>query len=313
MQIYDMIKNEFYFNIDFKIDKSNYWIIATPDELKKIQKNIGIIEENKAEYNSKIKHQSSINFYDDYLFLSFNVLNFECNVLKTNEVKIFLSRNYILTIYKESPELLNELIKDISNSQNCFILKSKPEPSIVLYYLLDRIIIRNYEVISKLEAQADKIEINILKNPRHEQIDQLITLRRQVYKIKKYLSPFRYIGDSLISNENSIIEQENIIYFESINNKIGKLMMTLEALVQDLALVREAFESEIANKTNELMKVFTLIATIFLPLNLITSMHGMNYENIPFGDLEYGYYIMMFVMITIASLLILLFKKKRWL
>ncbi|KYH35033.1 magnesium transport protein CorA [Clostridium tepidiprofundi DSM 19306] len=313
MQAYDMIKDEFYFHTDFKIGKSNYWIIATPDELKKIQENIGIIKYTKTDYDSKIKHQSSINFFDDYLFLSLNVLNFENNVLKASDIKIFLCRNYILTIYKENIDLLNELMKDISNSQNCFILKSKPEPSIVLYYLLDRIIIRNYEVISKLEYQADKIEINILKNPRHEQIDQLITLRRQVYKIKKYLNPLRYIGDALVSNENSIIEQCNIVYFESINSKIEKLMMALEALVQDLALVREAFESEIANKTNELMKIFTLIATIFLPLNLITSMHGMNYDNIPFCDLKYGYYIMIGVMCLIASSLVILFKKKKWL
>lgn len=312
MQVYD-IKNEFSeVSLNWKLGMSNYWIIVNPDELKELKKYIGINDECAAEcYN--LEQSSSINFFDKYLFLVFNMLNYESKIVKSKELDIFLSKDYILTVYKGKQDILNDLIKDIWESKNCFILKNKPEPSIVLYYILDRIIIRNYEVISKLEAQADKIEINILKNPRHEQIDELINLRRQVYKIRKYLNPLRYIGDSVLSNENSIIEEENIVYFESLNNKITKLMMSLEVLIQDLALVREAFESEIANKTNELMKVFTLIATIFLPLNLITSMHGMNYDNIPFCKYSNGYYMIIFVMVIISLSLVILFKKKKWL
>jgi magnesium transporter len=168
-------------------------------------------------------------------------------------------------------------------------------------------------VISSLEAHADKIEILILKSARHEHIDELIHLRRQVYKIRKYLNPLRYIGDSLLSNENSIIEKENIGFFKNLSNKIGRLMLSLEGLVQDLALVREAYESEISNKTNELMKIFTLIASIFLPLNLISSMYGMNLRNIPLVEHEHGYYIVSIVMVLISILLLYIFKKKRWL
>jgi magnesium transporter len=231
----------------------------------------------------------------------------------SKELNIFLSRDYIITVYKEELDIISGLIGDIEESKNTFILKEKPNASIVLYYILDRIILRNYEVISSIEAHADKIEISILKSPRNEHLEELIHLRRQVYKIRKYLNPLRYIGDGLISNENYIIETENIGYFKKLSTKIEKLMLSLESLVQDLALVREAFESEISNKTNELMKVFTLIASIFLPLNLITSMYGMNFKNIPFVELEHGYYIVTIIMLTISFGLLVLFKKKKWL
>lgn len=122
-----------------------------------------------------------------------------------------------------------------------------------------------------------------------------------------------YIGESLVNNDNSIIDSDNLKYFRSITQKIEKLMLALESLVQDLALVREAFESEIANKTNGLLKIFTVIATIFLPLNLISSMYGMNVKHIPFVDWDYGYYYVLGIMLTISLSLILLFKKKKWL
>ena len=103
------------------------------------------------------------------------------------------------------------------------MFKENSKPSIILYYILDRIISKNHKIISSLEAKADKIEIDLLKNPTEEHGRDLITLRRQVYKIRRYLSPLRYIGDSLLLSEN-IIESSNLIYFENINNKVEKLM-----------------------------------------------------------------------------------------
>lgn len=296
----------------WKTGKSNYWILINSEEIDNIKDVLDLDEESIIECRN-IRQISRINFYDQYIFLVCNVLYYDSKDVKSHELNIFLSKDYILTIYKDNLDILTNLIKDISELKNCLILKERPEPSILLYYILDRIIIRNYDVISKLEALADKIEINILKNPEHEQIDELIHLRRQVFKIRKYLNPLRYIGDSILSNENCIIEKESLKSFKGLNNKIDKLMLALESLVQDLALVREAFESEIANKTNELMKVFTLIATIFLPLNLITSMYGMNFKMIPLNNCEYGYYFIVISMIIISLALIFLFKRKKWL
>lgn len=312
MKIYDIIND---LNIDeeaLELTKGSYWIMCDAEEIKKLKLKLGLDNESILECLD-FKKVSKIEFYEKYLFLVFNVLVNNNGRIQSRELNIFLSKNYIVTVSKEKIELIEKLIGNIKDLKNCFMLKNNAVPSVVLYYILDRIIINNYNIISELEAEADKIEINILKDPKHEQIDELIHLRRQVYKTRKYLSPLRYIGDSLVSNENEIIERENIKLFMSINNKIDKLMVALDILVQGLGLVREAFESEIANKTNELMKVFTIIATIFLPLNLITSMYGMNFKGLPFVDCEHGYYYMLIFMACTAGILILIFKNKKWL
>jgi magnesium transporter len=312
MVVFDILNNFKKVEENFEIGKSHYWILLKEDELYKI-KNIVVLDEESLQECVNLDQYPKLSFYSGYMFLVFNILQYNKSEMVSKELNIFLSKDYIITVYKEELRIISDLIHDIYECKNTFILKEKPNVSIVLYYILDRIILRNYEVISSLGAHADKIEINILKSPEHEQIEELIHLRRQVYKIRKYLNPLRYIGDSLISNENYIIEEDNIDYFRNLGIKLEKLMLALESLVQDLALVRETFESEISNKTNELMKVFTLIATIILPMNLITSLYGMNFENIPFVNQKNGYYIIILVMICISGGLLLLFKKKKWL
>lgn len=312
MKVFDIFNNFKEVTESFRLGESHYWILAHVDELEVLNNSVLLNPESIVECKS-LTQSSKISFFDGYIFVIFNTLEYNDEIVTSKDLNVFLSKDYIITIYRDKIGILEELIRDIKDSKNCFALKDKPRVCILLYYILDRIVVKNYNVIAELEAQADKIEINILKNPRQEQIDNLITLRRQVYKIRKYLNPLRYIGDSLVSNDNLVINKDSIGYFISLNKKIEKLMMALESLVQDLALVREAFESEIANKTNELMKVFTIIATIFLPLNLLTSVYGMNLKGIPFVEMDHGCYYIVFIMITIASTLIYIFRKKKWL
>ncbi|WP_097027076.1 magnesium transporter CorA family protein [Clostridium peptidivorans] len=304
---FKIVENKLSDNVNF-----NLWVNCYVDELLDIKQRF-VLDEEAINECKDFNKGTKIEFFKNYIFIVLNIFDYYDEGVHSRELYIFLSDNYIITTFKEKLELLELLMEDIRKEKNCLLLKENADPQLILYYILDRIILKNYNVISKLEEQSDKIEIRILKNPEHKQLDDLIDLRRQVYKVRKYLNPLRYIGDSLLSNDNSIIKDTNMKYFESLNTKIDKLMMSLESLVQDLALGREAFEAEMSNKTNELMKIFTLIATIFLPLNLITSIYGMNVRHIPFVFTDYGFYYLFVIMIIVSLLLIYLFKRKKWL
>lgn len=312
MRVYD-IGNDFNdVSSDWKPGSNYYWIISDAKDICQVNEKI-ILDRDSIEECTNLKQSAKITFFDSYIFIVFNVLEFKNEDIISKELNIYLGKDYIITIYKDDAEIIESLVSDIGNKRDSFILKEIPKPCIVLYYILDRIIVRNYNIISDLEAQADKIELSILKRPSEKQVKQLINLRRQVYKVRKFLNPLRYIGDSIVINDNNIIEKENIRYFESLNIKIGKLMQAQENLVQDLALVREAFESEIANKTNSLMKVFTIVAAIFLPLNLITGLFSMCFTTMPFKDAPYGFYAVLFLMTALVLCLTIIFKKNRWL
>jgi magnesium transporter len=312
MRVFDIANNFSLIDDEWTLGKNYYWIVVDAAEIGELTKKIPLDEESVEECKN-LKQSAKISFFKDYLFIVFNILEKGPKGIFSKELNIYLGRDHIITVFKEDSVIINEILQDMEREKDCFLLYEFPRPCILLYYILDRIIVRNYNIISDLEAQADKIEISILKKPDREKAHELINLRRQVYKTRKFLNPLRYIGDSIIMNDNKVIEEEYIKYFHSINTKIDKLMLAMENLVQDLALAREAFESETANHTNELMKIFTLITAIFLPLDLITSMFGMSFDHMPLKGHFYGYYIVLAIMILISVYLIHLFQENKWL
>ncbi|WP_163191740.1 magnesium transporter CorA family protein [Clostridium thermarum] len=312
MKVYD-ISNDFKeVSPHWKPGTNYYWIVCDARDIDYLAKKIPLDNETLEECKNK-NQSAKICVYESYLFIIFNILELNNDEIISRELNIYLGKDYIITIYKDQSPILENLLQDINQGKDCFILKESPRPCILLYYILDRIIVRNYNIISDLEAEADDIEIKILKSPNEEHARRLINLRRQVYKIRKFLNPLRYIGDSLNIIDYRFIEAEYLKYFESINKKIDKLMQAQDMLVQDLALVREAYESEISNKTNEIMKVFTIVAAVFLPIEIITGLFGMSFNHIPLKNEVYGFYFIVAVMVPLVLFLISVFKNKKWL
>ena len=312
MRVYDIVNGFKDVTLNWDLGTNYYWVVCEAEDIDNLAKRISLDCETIEECRN-INQSAKINIYEDYLFIVFNILEFRKDEIISRELNIYLGKDYIITIYKGESEILRDLLKDIKELKDCFLLRESPRPCILLYYILDRIIVRNYNIISDLEAQADNIEINILRTPGEEHGRKLINLRRQVYKIRKFLNPLRYIGDSLTISDNRFIDANYIKYFESINRKIEKLMQAQEILVQDLALVREAYESEISNKTNGLMKIFTIVAAVFLPIELLTGLFGMSFSYMPFKDEAYGFYFVIILMSIIVFCLISLFKRNKWL
>lgn len=304
------------FNIDdgFKIENNwkkntfKCWIVAESAEIKNIPCSFSTecIKEC-LDYNQ----QQRIDYYNNYIFILIGILEQRNKQIKSKEMNIFLGKDFIITVYKSPIKILEELIRDIKEDKNCHLLKEIREPSIILYYILDRIIVKNYNIISELETRGDKIELDILKEPHKEQLNALLFIRRETYKLRKLLKPLRYIGDVILLNENGVISEEAIIFFRAISKKLEKLMISLDNLSQELALVREAYESEIANKTNELMKVFTIITAIFLPLELITAIFSMNFSYMPFKEYVAGFYAIILLLTCVTIILLVIFKHKR--
>lgn len=307
----DKIEQIYIDKLDLKKDMT-YWISMAPEELCNNNEifnfhNLTIHECLDEKQNAKLE------FYDDYDFLVLNIIEYKNGSILSSELDIFLGYNYIVTVSRNNIMLLNELEHELINYKQNVIFNSDRSSVRILYYIIDRIILNDYEIISELENEADNIEIKVLKNPDKKYLNELIHLRRQVHKIRNYINPLRYVGDNLLCNDNKIIGSSYYRYFEQLNNRIDKLIYSMDSLVQYLVLVREAFEAEIANKTNELMKLFTIITTISLPLTLITGIFGMNFENASILHHPYGFSVAIILMIVTSLCLFLFFKKKKWL
>ncbi|MEG0371793.1 MAG: magnesium transporter CorA family protein [Clostridium sp.] len=287
-----------------------YWVNITYEEKDMLEKHMGINLCSHDQCITKLE-AAKVEFYDKYTLLSILTMNYEAGKLSSDNIVIFLNNKFIFTISKDPLKILQNLESDFLSFTNSAFFSNKNSPAKLLYYLLDKIILTDYEIITKLEKIADNLELHILKNANKQFLNALIHLRHQIHTLRRSVAPLRYIGDDLITNENQIFDVESIRNFKNINSKIDKLMLSLESLVQHTALVREAFETEMANKTNELMKLFTIVAMIFSPLTLITGIYGMNFR-IPEYKWGYGYLYVIILMIVVSVALFIYFKKRNW-
>lgn len=297
-------------DIAYNDEKNFYWIDIRYDEVNMLKKYMNINLCVNEECLCRLE-TAKVEFYDKYTNLSLVAMTYETGKLTSENILIYLNEKFIFTISKESLSIFENLKEELMSCKNIAFFSSESSPSKLLYYILDKIILTDYEIISKFEKVADNLELHIMKNPSKQFLNALIHLRHQVHRLKRSVTPLRYIGDDLITNENKMFTNESIRNFKNINSKIDKLILSLESLVQYTALVREAFETEMANKTNELMKLFTIIAMIFSPLTLVTGIYGMNFQ-IPEYKWNYGYLYVIVLMVAISIGLLSYFKKKDW-
>lgn len=305
------IREKDFYEIQFN-DNVFYWLDLSPEELEYASKRMFHFQASAIEECKSASQIAKVDFNDDYTFLVLNSLRYENGIVIPDEFNIFLGRKYIITVGKKSVKIIEDLKNEILNYNNSIFFSKDRSPSKLLYYILDRLILNDYEIINKLENVSDALEIQIVKNANKQFLNALLHLRHQVHTLRRCIAPLRYIGDNLLSNENDIIDKEYIKSFHRINSKIDKLMFALESLIQYIVLVREAFEVETSNKTNELMKLFTIIAMFFAPLTLITGIYGMNFR-IPEYAWKYGYLYVLMLMLSLCILLFIYFKRKKWL
>lgn len=298
-------------DVDFE-SKYNYWFDMTPEELKDLNNSIFRFLSSTIMECESASQLAKVDFYDDYIFLVLNCLKYENGVVNADEFNILLGRKYIITVSKDEVKMINELKKELINYKGSVFFLSDKSPTKMLYYLLDKLILNDYEIINNIENVMDSLEIQIMKNPNKQFLNALLHLRHQVHSLRRCTTPLRYIGDNLLCNENNIIEPGYLKNFSKINTKIDKLMLSVESLVQYIILVREAFEAEMSNKTNELIKLFTIFSMFFSPLYLITGIYGMNFI-IPEFRWQFGYLYVIILMIAVSVALFLYFKKRKWL
>lgn len=287
-----------------------YWLHLCPSELKRISDSYFGFQEDTIEECENKSQFAKVDFYEEYTFLVLNALRYEKGMVYKDEFNIYLTRSCVITVSKNECAIILQLQQLLMGDGGAFILKDR-NPARLLYCILDRLVQSDYEIINKLEYAADALEIHIIKKPGKQFLSALIHLRHQVHTLRKGITPLRYVGDNLMCNENNIIDKDQVKYIKQLNVKIDKLIFSMESLVQYIVLVREAFETEMANKTNDFMKLFTALSLFFGSISLIMQTFGMFFV-CPKYNLQYGFIGMIGLLLIISAAMFIFFKKKQW-
>lgn len=246
----------------------------------------------------------------DYLTLNIkSILKKEPDTLHMEQISFILGENFVISFQEEKGDHFQSIRHRITENVG-FIRKRTSD--YLLVQLLDAILDNYFETIEIVNQEISVLEKTLLKEPDERTIFELEAHKRSAQLIKKALGPFREVIQNIVNTETPLLRKENIRYYKDLANSSTSAMDEIESTLKTLEGLANIYFASLSHKMNEIMKMLTLVATIFIPLTFIAGIYGMNFEYMPELKYRYGYFIIWGVILSVSVLMIIFFRRKRW-
>ena len=259
-----------------------------------------------AEFGDELEHNKGTFYepHDEYDYFTISAPNFHGNILSQKmKHDIWLKKNCLI-ICCDDESLRNLLDTQIGESKVC-------TPDQVLYLIFTHLLDGNAEVLECLEEEIEMMEEKtVIKNPP-DLTSEIIDLRKKLLALERYYAAMADLLEDVLEGSNRFISKRIFHGLRLYANRMNRYADTVSHLKDYLTQVRDAYQNQIDIGLNETMKIFTVIATIFLPLTLIAGWYGMNFS-MPEYSFAGGYSIVIIVSVCVVIGCIIFFKKKRW-
>ena len=267
-----------------------------------------LIIEDIASTNQRPK----VDEYGKYQFIVLKMLYFdEDQTLKIEHISFVLGMNYVLSFQESEGDVFDPIRERLRAAKG----RVRSLGADYLLYLLMDAIVDNY--FNLIETIGDKVEV--LEDKLFDQNgDNNITsdiqdLKRDILRIRRAVYPLREVINKLEKSENDFIHEKTHKYLRDLYDHIIQVSESIDIYREMIWGLMDMYMSTISNKMNEVMKVLTIMASIFIPLTFLAGIYGMNFENIPELKFEYGYFVLLGIMILVFVGMIYYFKRKKWL
>ncbi len=248
--------------------------------------------------------------YPEYIFIDLKMLYYKEEKLIVEHVSFLLKENILLS-FQEIPEDVMEPVRVRIREGKGRIRTAGID--YLLYALVDAIVDHYFLLFETFGDKIEDLENKIFDNPDDEISIEIQGLKREVHKIRKALFPLREVVNRFERTENPLVQKETKMFIRDVHNHTIQLIETVENYRDMTMGLMDLYMTSISNKMNNVMKVLTIIATIFIPLTFIAGVYGMNFENMPELKYKYSYFILWGVMVSLFVVMILTFRRKKWL
>ena len=237
------------------------------------------------------------------------------DTLATEQISFFLGGNYVITL-QEIPGDSFEAVRERIRRGKGMIRKSGPD--YLAYALIDALVDEFFPVLEKYGERIETLETELLKDPTPETIQEIHRVKRELLLLRRTAWPERDVIAAMQREESDVIHPGTQVFLRDCYDHTIQVIDMIETYRDLAAGMLDVYLSSVSNRMNEVMKVLTIISTIFIPLNFIAGVYGMNFHtdhpmNMPELDWRWGYPYALSLMLTVAVLLVFYFRKKRWL
>jgi magnesium transporter len=239
-------------------------------------------------------------------------------MLYLNEDQQLIGEHIALVLMENSVLVFQEVAEDVFKGVRKRIrLKSgrirNKGADYLFFALIDAIIDNYYVVLENINDRIDSLEAEVYDYPKPETAQRIQMLKKDVLKIRKWVFPVRDLVHRLKETEHPLITKDTKIYLRDALDHSTEINEDLHVYREMSMTLLEMYMSTVSNRMNEVMKVLTIMASIFIPLTFLAGIYGMNFENMPELQWKYGYYVLLAVMLLLFIFMLIYFRKKRWL
>jgi magnesium transporter len=259
------------------------------------------------------EQRPKIEDFDDHIFVVLKMLYYDDgqDEIGAEQISIILGSNFVLSFQERVGDIFDPLRERIRSAKGRV---RKMGPDYLAYNLLDAIVDNYFVVLEKLGEQIEGMEEELVTNPTPKTLQTIHNLKREMIFLRKSVWPLREVVSRLERGESSLIKEATGIYLRDVYDHTIQVIDTVETYRDMLSGMLDIYLSSISNRMNQVMKVLTIIATIFIPLTFVAGIYGMNFEYMP--ELKWHWFYpkaFWLVMLGVAALMLVYFRRKRWL
>ncbi|MDW7710046.1 MAG: magnesium/cobalt transporter CorA [Deferrisomatales bacterium] len=250
--------------------------------------------------------------YDDHLFVVLQMIRYDAEAarLDTEQVSLILGPRYVVT-FQERPGDVFEAVRQRIRSGKGRMRRQGPD--YLAHALMDVVVDHYFLALEALEDQLEDLEEALLQKPGPETLKAIHDLKRVMVALRKGVWPLRELLSNLERSESELIAPSTRPYFRDIYDHSIQVIDTVESFRDVLSGYLDIYLTSVSNRMNEIMKVLTVVATVFIPLTFIAGVYGMNFEHMPELGWRWAYPALWGVMVVLGGGMLLVFRRKNWL
>lgn len=250
--------------------------------------------------------------YGDYLFIVLKMLAYDEQraAVHTEQLSIILGKTHVLSFQEQEGDSFDPIRERIRNGKGRI---RKMGADYLAYALVDAIVDHYFVILEKIGERLEVLEEELVTDPRSETLTAVHRLKREMILLRKSVWPLRELISSLERGESELVRKATHVFLRDVYDHTIQVIDTIETYRDMLSGMLDLYLSTISNKMNAVMKVLTIIATIFIPLTFVAGIYGMNFEFMPELHWRWGYPVVLILMLGCGIAMLYYFRKKNWL
>ena len=250
--------------------------------------------------------------YGDYLYIVIRMLSYndKSSQIETEQVSLILGSNFVFSFQENQGDVFDPVRERIRNGKGRI---RKMGADYLTYALLDLIVDNYFAIMEQLGERIEFLEEELVAQPVPKTLQTIHQLKRELIFLRKAVWPLREVVSGLGREELALVKETTRVFLRDLYDHTIQVIDTIETFRDMISGMLDIYLSSVSNRLNSVMKVLTIIATIFMPLTFLAGIYGMNFKYFPELEWRWSYPVFWLVSILISVSMLLYFKKKNWL